>query len=217
MLGYCNELGVELEVEVNSSRRTLLQNDSVFGGKPIRQGQAINDARGHIAELLAKCVQQGALDQALTPDENATVLAFLKSYGALKTNYQYQGSSRSGDVQSPGAGDQIEIPREPLSFSDLLRSKFCRPMLFEENLDMQPTMFQPVSGMDRIPTPLPVLSGTSSAVTLPLLRLEKPIPASECRTVKANPARLTRSKRPTAFVLCHSVFFEAYRMTLPHV
>jgi monoamine oxidase len=151
MLGYCNELGVELEVEVNSSRRTLLQNDSVFGGKPIRQGQAINDARGHIAELLAKCVQQGALDQALTPDENATVLAFLKSYGALKTNYQYQGSSRSGDVQSPGAGDQNEIPREPLSFSDILRSKFCRPMLFEENLDMQPTMFQPVGGMDRIP------------------------------------------------------------------
>src|ERR1700685_2498619 len=64
MLGYCNELGVELEVEVNSSRRTLLQNDNVFGGKPIRQGQAINDSRGYIAELLAKCVQRGALDQA---------------------------------------------------------------------------------------------------------------------------------------------------------
>jgi monoamine oxidase len=151
MLGYCNELGVELEVEVNSSRRTLLQNDSVFGGKPIRQGQAINDTRGHIAELLAKCVQQGALDQALTPDEHATVLAFLKSYGALKANYQYQGSSRAGDEQSPGAGDQIEIPREPLPISELLHSKFCQPMLFEENLDMQPTMFQPVGGMDRIP------------------------------------------------------------------
>src|ERR1700690_401849 len=43
ILGYCNELGVELEVEVNSSRRTLLQNDNVFDGKPIRQGQAVND------------------------------------------------------------------------------------------------------------------------------------------------------------------------------
>src|SRR5271165_7094856 len=40
MLGYCSELGVELEVEVNSSRSALLQNDGVFGGKPIRQGQA---------------------------------------------------------------------------------------------------------------------------------------------------------------------------------
>jgi monoamine oxidase len=151
MLGYCGELGVELEVEVNASRRTLLQNDNVFDGKPIRQGQALNDTRGHIAELLAKCVQQGALDQAFTQDDHAMLLEFLKSYGALGKNYQYTGSSRSGDRQLPGAGDQIEIPREPLSFSDLLKSQFCRPMLFEEMLDMQPTMFQPVGGMDRIP------------------------------------------------------------------
>src|SRR5271166_4097846 len=59
ILGYCNQLGVELEVEVNSSRRALLQNDNFFGGKPIRQGQVINDTRGYVAELLAKCVQKG--------------------------------------------------------------------------------------------------------------------------------------------------------------
>lgn len=151
ILGYCNELGVELEVEVNASRSALLQNDNVFGGKPIRQGQAINDTRGHIAELLAKCVQQGALDQAFTQDDHAAVMEFLRSYGALGKNYQYNGSSRSGDQQTPGAGDQIEIPRAPLSMSDLLKSHFCRPMLFEEMLDMQATMFQPVGGMDRIP------------------------------------------------------------------
>lgn len=79
------------------------------------------------------------------------VLEFLKSYGALSKSYEYKGSSRSGDQKSPGAGDQIEIHRDPLPFSELLRSKFCRPMLFEEALDMQPTMFQPVGGMDRIP------------------------------------------------------------------
>ncbi len=151
MLGYCNELGVELEVEVNSSRRTLLQNDNVFGGKPVRQGQAINDTRGHVAELLAKCVQKGALDQEFTQDDRAMVLEFLKGYGALRKDYQYQGSSRSGDQQLPGAADQVEIPLPPLPFSDLLKSKFHRPMLFEEVLDMQPTMFQPVGGMDRIP------------------------------------------------------------------
>jgi len=151
MLGYCNDLGVALEVEVNSSRSTLLQNDTVFGGKPIRQAQAINDTRGHIAELMAKCVQQGALDQAFTRDDHAVVMEFLKTYGDLKKDYQYEGSARSGDTQLPGAADQIEIPRAPLSMSDLLKSKFCQPMLFEEVLDMQPTMFQPVGGMDRIP------------------------------------------------------------------
>jgi monoamine oxidase len=151
ILGYCNELGVELEVEVNSSRRTLLQNDNVFNGNPIRQGQAVNDTRGHVSELLAKCVQQGALDQDFTPDDHAAVLNFLRAYGALRKDYQYQGSSRSGDQQSPGAADQVEVPLPPLPFSELLKSKFYRPMLFEEVLDMQPTMFQPVGGMDRIP------------------------------------------------------------------
>lgn len=151
ILGYCNELGVKLEVEVNTSRSTLLQNDAVFGGKPIRQGQAVNDTRGHVAELLAKCVQKGALDQEFTSDDHALVMDFLKSYGALGKDFQYAGSSRSGDQQLPGAGDQIEVPLAPLAFSDLLKSKFCRPMLFEEALDMQATMFQPVGGMDRIP------------------------------------------------------------------
>ena len=88
MLGYCNELGVELEVEVNSSRSALLQSDNVFDGKPIRQAQAINDTRGHVAELLAKCVQQGALDQAFTQDDHAAVMEFLKTYGALGNNYR---------------------------------------------------------------------------------------------------------------------------------
>jgi len=151
MLGYCNELGVALEVEVNTSRRTLLQNDDVFGGKPVRLGQAINDARGHIAELFAKCVQQGALDQVFSKDDHEAVLEFLKSYGDLHSGYKYEGSSRSGDRQLPGAADQVEIPLAPLSFPELAKSGFCQPMLFEEVLEWQATMFQPIGGMDRIP------------------------------------------------------------------
>src|ERR1700685_3779801 len=49
------------------------------------------------------------------------------------------------------SGVQDEIPGEPLCLSELLKSKFCKSMLFEEMLDMQATMFQPVGGMDRIP------------------------------------------------------------------
>ncbi len=173
IIGYCNELGVELEVEVNSSRRTLLQNDSVFGGRPIRQGQAINDTRGQIAELLAKCVQQGTLDQAITQDDHALMLEFLKSYGALKADYRFRGSARSGDRQLPGAGDQIEIPREPLALSELLRSKFCMPMLFEESLDMQSTMFQPVGGMDRIAYAFAKFLGSRVRYSSPITEIRK--------------------------------------------
>ena len=54
MLGYCRELGVPLEVEINTSRSTLLQNDNANGGKPVVQRKAVNDTRGHVSELLSK-------------------------------------------------------------------------------------------------------------------------------------------------------------------
>ena len=66
MLGYCRELGVPLEVEINTSRSTLLQNDKANGGEPVVQRKAVNDTRGHVSELLSKCVAQGALDADLT-------------------------------------------------------------------------------------------------------------------------------------------------------
>ena len=47
-----------LEVEVNSSRSSLLQCDSLNGGKPVEQRQVMNDTRGHVAELLAKVAEQ---------------------------------------------------------------------------------------------------------------------------------------------------------------
>jgi monoamine oxidase len=63
MLGYVRELGVPLEVEINTTRSSLLQNDKANGGKPVIQRKAINDTRGHVSELLSKCIRQGALDQ----------------------------------------------------------------------------------------------------------------------------------------------------------
>ncbi len=69
MLGYCRELGVPLEVEINTSRSTLLQNDSANGGKPVVQRKAVNDTRGHVSELLSKCIAQGALDSELTAED----------------------------------------------------------------------------------------------------------------------------------------------------
>ncbi len=151
ILSYCKELGVELEVEVNSSRSALLLNDNAFGGRAVEHRQAINDTRGHVSELLAKCINQNALDQELTKDDRERMLAFLRSYGDLKADFDYRGSSRSGFARYPGAGPESEELREPLSMHALLDANFWNGMLFEESLDMQATMFQPVGGMDRIP------------------------------------------------------------------
>ena len=37
-----------MEVEINTTRSSLLQNDKANGGKPVVQRKAINDTRGHV-------------------------------------------------------------------------------------------------------------------------------------------------------------------------
>src|SRR5882762_7099292 len=43
MLGYCQELGVPLEVEVNASRSALMQADVLNGGKAVQERQVVYD------------------------------------------------------------------------------------------------------------------------------------------------------------------------------
>jgi monoamine oxidase len=151
ILGYCREFGVDLEVEVNSSRSTFIQNDAVNGGQPILQRQLINDTRGHVAELLAKAVNQGCLDQSLTGLDKERFVEFLRLYGDLSPDHFYKGSSRSGFTRLPGAAGEAGTPRDPLDLKLLLDEDLWASAVFEELIVMQATMFQPVGGMDHIP------------------------------------------------------------------
>jgi monoamine oxidase len=151
MLGYCRKLGVELQVEVNTSRSSYLQNDKANGGKPMVQRQVINDTRGHVSELLMKSMSSGALDKEMTPTDRDQMLAFLRVYGPLDDAGKYTGSDRAGYVRDPGAGDDTGILSKPVDMETLLNEDFWQAILFEEIFDMQATMFQPVGGMDRIP------------------------------------------------------------------
>jgi len=151
VLGYCRELGVELEVEVNTSRSALLLNPEANGGKPIQMRTAINDTRGHVSELLAKAINKGALDQDLTAEDKQRMVAFLKTYGDLSPDLFYKGSQRAGLKIEPGAGDERATPYDPISLKALLDEDLWNGVLFEETIDMQATMFQPKGGMDAIP------------------------------------------------------------------
>ncbi len=151
ILGYCEELGVPLEVEINTSRSTLMQSKDLNGGKPVEQRQVINDTRGWISELLAKCIDQHGLDQVLSKDDSERMLAFLQTYGDLDRDYKFKGSERSGVEIGPGAGLDEEKLRPPLKLHELLVADFSTGELYEEQIDWQATMFQPVGGMDRIP------------------------------------------------------------------
>ena len=151
MLNYCRELGVPLEVEINTSRSTLLQCDGFNGGKPVEQRQMVNDTRGHVSELLSKCIRQGALDQELGEEDKQRMLAFLRQYGDLTPEGKFLGTERSGFKTLPGAGPQAPLARDPLPMHALLDADLWQGLLTEDIIDWQATMFQPIGGMDQIP------------------------------------------------------------------
>jgi len=151
VLGYCRELNVPLEVEINSSRSARLLNPNANGGKPIEMRQAINDTRGEISELLGKAINRGALDQELTGHDKERMLEFLREYGDLSPDLVFTGSTQSGYRTLPGPGGEVGVKREPIPLNVLLDVNLWTAMLFEEEFTQQATMFQPVGGMDRIP------------------------------------------------------------------
>ncbi len=157
----------------HAPRSTLLENDGAFGGKPIEQRQAVNDTRGLVSELLAKCINKHALDQQFTAEDHERMLDFLRIYGDLKSDYTYTGSSRAGVSHYGGAGPVRQELRPPLEMHALLDAHFWRGMLFEEMLDMQATMFQPVGGMDRIPYAFARKLGSAVKYKAPVVEIRK--------------------------------------------
>jgi monoamine oxidase len=151
MLGYCHELGVALEVEVNSSRSALMQSDKLNGGVAVPERRVVNDTRGHVSELLAKCIRKGALDQEIDADDRDRMIEFLRQYGDLNPNLLFRGTDRSGYKVPPGATQQKPVISDPLAMHELLDADLWQGMLVEDVIEWQPTMFQPVGGMDRIP------------------------------------------------------------------
>jgi len=168
-LGYCRELGVEMETEVNWSGSALIQTDRLNGGKAFQMRQAVYDYRGHVAELLAKCAKAGALDAQFTAADRDRLIAGLGRWGGLgerltrqqrmqvlaggappPTDMIYHGSQSAGYAVEPGAGDQEAQARAPLPL-DIVGDPFVQGMAtFSDVIEMQATMQQPVGGMDRI-------------------------------------------------------------------
>lgn len=159
-IDYCRELGVPLEVFTNQNAQAYYYNENTatqdFGtwaGKPIPHRMAKADYYGYVSELLAKCVNQGALDTDLTPADKDRVLAFLRSFGSIPAStYRYTGSSRRGYSIPPQAGDQPGVPLGDVPrLEEVFQSQLGLNFSFEFGWTQAMLMFQPVGGMDAIP------------------------------------------------------------------
>ncbi|WP_099446890.1 flavin monoamine oxidase family protein, partial [Caulobacter sp. B11] len=116
---------------------------------------AAADFEGNIAELLAKSVNQNALDDAVTPEDRDRLLEALRGWGMLDKDYRYgsnlRASGHRGFDRPPGGGvNGAPIASTPYDFSDVLDPQVWTSMAFFMGHEMQTTMFQPVGGMDMI-------------------------------------------------------------------
>lgn len=155
LLGYCREFGVALEVFTNDNRAAFFHGQN--HGEPVVSRRLHTDTRGWLAELLAKATNRGALDEELTGVDKEAFLDMLVSFGDLSVDsgYEYQGSSRAGfrDRVNPGLEEPstLELP-EKLTLQQILGDDVFHDYRarFTQGINQNPTLFQPVGGMDRI-------------------------------------------------------------------
>ncbi len=151
LLDYCRELGVELMPFINDNRNAWIQDDAMFGGRPVRNREYVADTRGFIAELLAKGLAQQKLDSRLDEADAERLIQLLDAYGDLGPDHLYKGSRRAG-ILNDGMIAPAKL-KGVYDFSELLRSPTAFYAInFAEAEDQSATMLQPVGGMDRIVT-----------------------------------------------------------------
>ncbi|MCI2417941.1 flavin monoamine oxidase family protein [Saccharopolyspora sp. K220] len=156
-LDYCRELGIPIEPFINQNANALIYNEQT--GAPVQQYRTAKaDVYGYVSELLAKALDQGALDQELSAADKDRLLTFLSGFGAIgdkADGFAYRGTDRRGYRVEPGAADQAgEVLGPPPSLREVLASQVGRYFSFEFGYDQAMAMFQPVGGMDAVPMAL---------------------------------------------------------------
>jgi monoamine oxidase len=147
ILSYAERFGVPLEIFVNSNQSAGWD----FGGHVEPQRRLVNDVRGLVGEMLAKAIDGHALDTAMPSEDLKTFRQFVADYSGLNGKGKYSATISSGYADWPGGYNHPPKAVPTLSVKQLLPSRAINfPYFFEQIMDMQATMLQPVGGMDRI-------------------------------------------------------------------
>jgi len=156
-LHYAKTFGMAVELFNNDNDHAysyFTKGSGPLSGRPVRRQEVAADIRGYAAEMLAKQVNQGGLDQALTADDKELFLAYLRSEGYLTgKDFKYIGTEGRGFDIEPGAGVDPGPgkPSTPHKLTDILHSDTWATLKSVTDWDMQKTMFEPVGGMEQLP------------------------------------------------------------------
>jgi len=119
ILAYARRFGVQLETFVNVNRNAGWD----FAGKVQPERRMVNDMRAHLAELLAKAIDQHALDQDVPKGELEMIRQFLNFSGQLNDKGRYRPAGSSGYSVEGGGYDKAPVPLPPLTFQELAPSR----------------------------------------------------------------------------------------------
>ena len=155
LLDYCKRLNVALEPFIQANHNAYVHAAGSFGGRPQRYRSVQADFHGTVADLLAKAVRANSLSDAVTTEDTEILLAALRSWGALDSDYRYRigedsSEHRGWDIPPGGGLHAAAAPSTPLAPADLLKSRLWRALSVAADYDYQTTLFQPVGGMDAI-------------------------------------------------------------------
>ncbi|PMD97732.1 amine oxidase [Siphonobacter sp. BAB-5405] len=154
---YCRELKIPVEIFGNLNEAGFQYSESNRGAlanKRVRAREIHADMRGYLTELVAKAIDQQALDLEMSKEDVDRYVAWLREEGDLDINKKYKGSERHGYEVAPGAGMRGGTIAKPYALKDIVESGLTHPAFAnvgEYTFNQQPVLLQPVGGMDMIP------------------------------------------------------------------
>lgn len=151
VIHYCKTLGVTLEPMLNKSVHSYYYSEGIDGplkGKRLRQVDVDVDRAGNIQELMAKVVNDGALDDKFTAEDKERILEYFASTGLLdRKELNYSANRARSYEQYPGTALDAGKMSEPYDFAEILKLKLGARW---QTADHPAIMFQAKGGMDQI-------------------------------------------------------------------
>lgn len=164
LLDYLRRFGVAVEIYVMASESNLTQmSGGPEGDKPVVNRQLTHNTRGWIAQLVYQHAAQLLGPLARNPDSVEQLRSLMVTFGDLTPDGRYVvGTSKPGQDDTEDVSDRAgfaELPgvrpgkiEEAITLDRLLASEYWKKTRFYQPADFlwQPTLFQPVGGMDQV-------------------------------------------------------------------
>ena len=149
---YVRKFGIPMEIMVQENDLGYLRFDDAQGplaGRRFRRREIKADMRGYTSELLAKQVNQGALNSELTNQDKDQLIDYLVREGSLDArDLRYKGTQNRGYAVFEPMG--ARTASEALAFKEILQSGLGNTFQGVTQVERPHTMYQPVGGMDQI-------------------------------------------------------------------